>query len=111
MRIILPQIPFPVVQVGTRDEFIPGVGVDFTGRSMLETVSIFRRAIAFVGPLSSQLVLASGFPIPRIIPVRQENDMVPVERTPFDHYVSPKPEKVLDMLMNSIAISSSQSSR
>lgn len=45
-----------------------GHGQDFTGLSFLKTCSILAKAKAFVGLMSSQLVLANGFPIPRIAP-------------------------------------------
>lgn len=43
-----------------------GHGIDMTGKDMLETLSILHHAKAFVGLMSSQLVLANGVQIPRI---------------------------------------------
>jgi ADP-heptose:LPS heptosyltransferase len=51
--------------VGGKDDYT-GHGVDLTGLDMLDTLTILSGAKAFVGLMSSQLVLANGFDIPRI---------------------------------------------
>jgi len=53
------------VVVGTESDYT-GYGINMTGKDFLETLSILSGASGFVGLMSSQLVLANGFPIPRI---------------------------------------------
>jgi len=64
-----------------------GHGMDFTGLSMLETVSLLSKAKGFVGLMSSQLVLANGFPYPKIAPHDGKSwDMRHVIYTEYNHY-------------------------
>lgn len=55
------------VIIGGSNEYT-GYGLNMTGIDMLHTASILSRAKGFVGLMSSQLVLANGFDIPRIAP-------------------------------------------
>ncbi len=60
---------YPVVQIGSVGQFIgvkSDINVDRTGLSLLDTLPIIANSCAFVGCISSQLVLANGFEIPRI---------------------------------------------
>lgn len=63
--------PLPVAQIGGEGEFIgdrSDNNIDFTGFDFLDTVTLLSRASAFVGLMSSQLVLANGFDIPKVAP-------------------------------------------
>jgi hypothetical protein len=53
------------VVVGAECDYT-GYGFDYTGHNFLETASVIAQSKGFVGLMSSQLVLANGFPIPRI---------------------------------------------
>lgn len=53
------------VIVGGKGDYT-GHGIDLTGLDMLDTLTVLSGAKAFVGLMSSQLVLANGFDIPRI---------------------------------------------
>jgi len=88
-----------VVQLGAEGEYV-GVGRDATGASMLETLSILSRASGFVGLMSSQLVLANGFDIPRIAPHDGKSwDMRHVIQTQWNHYpINPTVDQVLALL-------------
>lgn len=55
----------PSVIIGGQGDYT-GYGIDMTGLDMLDTLSILSHATGFVGLMSSQLVLANGFDIPRI---------------------------------------------
>ncbi len=65
---------FDAIADATHSIIIGGIGdytwhgMDMTGTDMLNTLSILSHATAFVGLMSSQLVLANGFDIPRIVP-------------------------------------------
>ena len=54
-----------VVQVGAKNDKVSNLGVDCTGLNFLDTLPWIAKAKAFVGCMSSQLVLAEGFAIPR----------------------------------------------
>jgi len=56
---------YNTVVIGGKDEYT-GRGRDCTGLDMLDTLSILSKAKGFIGLMSSQLVLANGFDIPRI---------------------------------------------
>ncbi len=72
--------------VGGKGDYI-GAGYDMTGYSMLETLTFLAHAKAFVGLMSSQLVLANGFPIPRIAPHDGKSwDMRHVVQSPYNYY-------------------------
>ena len=75
-----------VVQIGAKGEFV-GVGVDKTGVDMLDTLTLLAHSEGFVGLMSTQLVLANGFPIPRIAPHDGiQWDMRHVVNTSFNAY-------------------------
>jgi hypothetical protein len=57
----------PSVIIGGENDY-RGIGFDYTGKSFLETLCILSKSKGFVGLMSSQLVLANGFPIKRIAP-------------------------------------------
>jgi hypothetical protein len=64
-----------------------GYGIDATGISMLDTLSLLAYAKGFVGLMSSQLVLANGFPYPKISPHDGKSwDMRHVVYTASNHY-------------------------
>lgn len=58
---------YPSIIIGGNGDYL-GHGVDMTGKDMLDTLSLLDHATAFIGLMSSQLVLANGFNIPRIAP-------------------------------------------
>ncbi|MFN8392172.1 MAG: methyltransferase domain-containing protein [Bdellovibrionota bacterium] len=57
--------PIQCVILGAADEYI-GVGIDATKLDPLETLPWLAKARGFVGLMSSPLVLANGFPIPKV---------------------------------------------
>ncbi len=77
-----------------------GHGMDFTGLSMLDTVSILAKAKGFLGLMSSQLVLANGFDYPKIAPHNGINwDMRHVVRSESNYYpINPSAKDVLAVL-------------
>lgn len=79
-----------------------GYGIDATGIDMLSTLSILSGAKGFVGLMSSQLVLANGFPYPRIAPHDGRSwDMRHVVNTEYNHYpINPSVEQILSLLDN-----------
>lgn len=74
------------------------------GITYLTTAALIARAKAFVGLMSSQLVLANGFPIPRICPhdgIRWNMDHV--VRSEYNYYpVHPSAEQVLKLIAETI---------
>lgn len=88
-----------VVQIGAEGQYI-GSGRDATGEDMLDTLSLLAHCKGFVGLMSSQLVLANGFDIPRIALHNGINwDMRHVIYTARNHYpVNPTIEQVLQLL-------------
>lgn len=89
----------PSVIIGAQGEYT-GHGVDLTGMSFLETCAILSRAKAFVGLMSSQLVLANGFDIPRIAPWDGKSwDMRHVINTHYNHYpVNPSVDSIINLI-------------
>ena len=76
----------PAVIIGLEHEY-DGYGIDMTGLDFLETCTILSQARAFIGLMSSQLVLANGFDIPRIAPHDARSwDMRHVVNTHLNHY-------------------------
>ena len=77
-----------------------GIGVDKTGVDMLDTLTLLAHSIGFVGLMSAQLVLANGFPIPRISPHDNIHwDMRHVINTSFNNYpINPTVEHVKALL-------------
>ena len=64
---IIRRCPFPVVQVGSAGEAVAG-GIDRTGLDLLDTLPIIANCRAFVGLMSSNLVLANAFPCIKVAP-------------------------------------------
>ena len=60
--------PFKIVQIGGYGDFIglSNESLNKTGLSMLDVLPILKHCKAFVGQISSQLVLANAFDIPKI---------------------------------------------
>jgi len=81
--------------VGARSE-----ALDYTGTDLLETVSLLSYAAGFVGLMSSQLVLANGFIMPKVAPHDGHSwDMRHVVRSATNHYpVNPSVDSVLQLL-------------
>jgi hypothetical protein len=60
-----------VAIVGAKGDFIGGIKehvIDFTGLDFLDTADLISSSRGFVGLMSSQLVLANGYNIPKVIP-------------------------------------------
>lgn len=66
-----------------------GHGIDLTGLDMLNTLTVLSGAKAFVGLMSSQLVLANGFDMPRISLNGYQADMRHSIRTAQNYYPGP----------------------
>lgn len=77
-----------------------GHGLDATGLDMLETASVIARSRGFFGLMSSQLVIANGFDIPRISPHDDKSwDMRHVIYSKYNHYpVNPCADDILRLL-------------
>jgi ADP-heptose:LPS heptosyltransferase len=91
--------PILPVVIGSTDEY-NGVGKDLTGLDMLETLTWISKAKAFVGIMSSQLALANGFNIPKIVPyIKSEYDMRHVVYSDKHFYLeNPTVESILEKL-------------
>lgn len=87
-RQLCAKCPVDVVQIGGKGESIPGYGIDRTGDDLLTTCNIIRDSIAFYGLMSSQLVLANGFQLPKIVPHSHQWDMRHVEWMPGNIYLA-----------------------
>ncbi len=87
------------VIVGGAGDFT-GYGYDATGLNMLQTLSILSGAKGFLGLMSSQLVLANGFPYPKVAPHDGMSwDMGHVIYNASNHYpVNPSVDQVLALL-------------
>lgn len=88
LRQVCAKSPVDVVQIGAAGEAIPGYGIDRTGEDLLTTLAIIRDATAFFGLMSSQLVLANGFKLPKVVPHSHQWDMRHVEWTPGNIYLA-----------------------
>jgi len=86
----------PVKIIGGAGDY-RGYGEDCTGLDFLETLSILHYAKAFVGLMSSQLVLANAFDMPKLIP--WDGVSWPIDHviyTPNHHYmIWPSVEDIL----------------
>jgi SAM-dependent methyltransferase/ADP-heptose:LPS heptosyltransferase len=89
----------PVVIIGARGEHIEQ-GIDKTGLDLLDTLPWLEHAQAFLGVMSSSLVLANAFNIPKIsLHDGQSWDLRPVMKSPLNYYpVNPSPLQLLAML-------------
>lgn len=86
-----------VVIGGFGDNTLDADVIDYSGTDMLETLNLLAYSLGFVGLMSSQLVLANGFDIPRISPHDGIHwDMRHVVQTPYNHYpINPTKEDIL----------------
>jgi hypothetical protein len=91
--------PVKVVEIGGYTDFI-GIGINKCGLDLLETAAWLAKAKGFVGLMSSQLVLANGFNIPKVSPHDGIHwDMRHVVNSPTNHYpINPTPEQVINLL-------------
>jgi hypothetical protein len=89
------------VIIGAKDDYT-GHGINMTGLSMLDTLSVLSQCSGFVGLMSSMLVLANGFDIPRIaIHDGRSWDMRHVVYTAYNHYpINPTVQEIKDILDN-----------
>jgi hypothetical protein len=91
-----------VVYIGRRGEADTFPGFDCTGLDLLYTTSILSRAIGFVGLMSSQLVLANGFPdMIKVAPQDGKSwDMRHVVYSDTNYYpVDPTAQTILDLIL------------
>ncbi len=98
-RAIADHCPIPVVEVGGAGD---GTGspraIDKTGLDMLEVLPYLACARGFYGLHSAMLVLANGFPIPKVAP-QGRWDMRHVVHSPYNQYpVEPSAADVLTRL-------------
>lgn len=91
--------PIPVVTIGGTLDYI-GIGIDKTGIDLLETTTWIAKSVGFVGIMSSQLVLANGFNIPKIaVHDGIHWDMRHVIRSESNFYpINPDSEYILTIL-------------
>lgn len=100
-REIIGTCPLRVVEIGSvAEKSGSSKSVDQTGLSMYDTLPWLARSSGFVGLMSSQLVLANGFDIPRVSPHDGKSwDMNHVVQSPFNHYpIAPSARTVLKLL-------------
>lgn len=98
-RAIADHCPIAVVEIGAAGD---GTGspraIDKTGIDMLETLPWLAGARGFYGLHSAMLVLANGFPIPKVAP-QGRWDMRHVVRSPYNQYpVEPSAADILTRL-------------
>lgn len=98
-RAIADHCPVPVVEIGGVGD---GTGsprsIDKTGLDMLEVLPWLAGARGFYGLHSAMLVLANGFPIPKVAP-QGRWDMRHVVRSPYNQYpVEPDGNEILKRL-------------
>ncbi|HEX7763461.1 MAG TPA: hypothetical protein VF433_07605, partial [Cellvibrio sp.] len=99
---VVRQSPIKIVAVGGKGDLPdePDLPlVDFTERDYLTTASLISEAKGFVGIMSSQLVIANGFPIPKVIPHDGKSwDMRHIIRSNLHHYlVNPTADAILEV--------------
>lgn len=100
-RQVIDQSPWTVVEIGGAGEAVGnGRSLDLTGLGMLETLPWIANASGFVGLSSAMLVLANGFPIPKVAPHDGKSwDQRHWVRSPSNHYpVKPSAAEVLGLL-------------
>lgn len=87
------------VIIGAKDDYT-GHGIDMTGLSFLDTLSVLSKCDGFVGLMSSMLVLANGFNMPRIaIHDGRSWDMRHVIYTEYNHYpINPSVDDIVAIL-------------
>lgn len=98
-RDVVRKCGYDSVIIGGQSDYI-GVGIDATGMDMLKTLTWISKAKAFVGIMSSQLVLANGFDIPKLVPHDGRSwDMRHVIYSDTNHYlVNPTAEEILSYI-------------
>jgi len=96
---IIEKSPIRVIQIGAAGEAI-GDDTGITGLDMLETLAWIAKSKAYIGLMSSQLVLANGFPIPKVAPHDGRSwDMRHVVYSEYNHYpINPNPETVFRLV-------------
>ncbi len=91
--------PIQVVIIGGHNDYI-GVGIDKTGLDFLETTTWIAKSKGFVGLMSSQLALANGFNIPKIVVYDKRSwDMRHAIKSNNNHYLlNPTVEEMIERL-------------
>lgn len=97
------QLLYTIVQIGGQGEFIGEPTLfnkDFTDKNLLDTCQLFTEAEAFIGLMSSQLVLANGWLLPKIAPHDNKSwDMRHVVKSNSNYYpVNPTAEQILEII-------------
>lgn len=93
--------PVKIVQVGAKGEELDYDGtVNKCGEDMLDTLPWIAGSKGFVGFLSSQLVLAQGFLVPRVAVCPDRGwRRAHVPKTALNHYlINPTPQQILESL-------------
>lgn len=96
---VIAKSPVKSVVIGGKSDYI-GAGIDKCGLDLLETLPWIAKSKGFLGLMSSQLVLANGFNIPRIAPHDGIHwDMRHVIHSKNNHYpVNPTAKNILKIL-------------
>lgn len=107
---VIEQCPITVMMIGAKgdDACVKQIqqgrfgksGLDCTGWSYLDTASLISGAKAFVGLMSSQLCLANGFPIPKVVPHDGIHwDLRHIIASDHNFYpVNPSADQIMEML-------------
>lgn len=95
--------PIPVIIIGSGDDAKPfqDIAATATTLSYLDTAKLIEGSSGFVGIMSSQLVLANGFDIPKVVVHDGKSwDMRHVVRGKFNRYpVNPEVSDILELLL------------
>jgi hypothetical protein len=97
-REVATKSPVKVVEIGGYNDNI-GIGINKCGLDLVDTLPWIAHSKGFLGLMSSQLVLANGFSIPKIAPHDGIHwDMRHVVNSPTNFYpVNPTAEQVLEI--------------
>lgn len=92
-----------IVQIGAKGEFIGKcreLDSDYTGLNLLDTCGLIAGAKGFVGLMSAMLVLANGYPLPKVVPHNNKSwDMRHVVNSPSNFYmVDPDASELLEII-------------
>lgn len=89
-----------VIHIGAKGEADGMPGLDCTGENLLTTTAILSKSTGFVGLMSSQLVLANGFDMPKVAPHDGKSwDMRHVCYSYNNHYpINPSAEEILSII-------------
>jgi hypothetical protein len=89
----------PCLEIGIPGQAV-GAGRNFTTKSILQMASIISGARAFVGLMSAPLVIANGYPMPKIVPCHGgSGDMRHLMITPQHHYLQhPSSDQILALI-------------